>query len=85
MSNNTISYPGDCTTFDRGWILGPDDFGARYEQVSASYDAAANRTTITLRPITAQQWEQFVAADKFNTDRRLDDLQRIYNLFGGAL
>ena len=85
MSNNTINYPGDVTTFDPARILGPDIYGAYYRQVSATYDAGTDRTAMLLRPIASAELAQIVEDDKQQTFAKLDAIQSITELFGGAL
>ncbi|SHT53445.1 Uncharacterised protein [Mycobacteroides abscessus subsp. abscessus] len=46
-----LHFRGDHTNFDASHVMGPDLFGAHYSPVDATYDAAADMTTMELRVI----------------------------------
>ncbi|AMQ67005.1 hypothetical protein SEA_CRACKLEWINK_69 [Mycobacterium phage Cracklewink] len=56
-SRNTAHYRGDVTKslLAQTRPFGPDMHGAAYTCVSATYDAATDRTTATFRPIPPRQ------------------------------
>lgn len=82
---STLNYPGDCTRFDAGRILGPDLFGAFYRPTSAAFDASANRTAITLKPIPPAELQGIVEADRARTFAKLDQIAGIAELFGSVI
>lgn len=52
---NILHYPGDVRNFDPRLLLGPDMYGAHYRIVMVDYDAKADRSTVTLRPIPPKE------------------------------
>lgn len=80
--SNTLNYPGDHTDYNPDTILGPDLHGAYYTPVTAHYDQDADRTRMTLRPMTQTQLAEFVEARRTETWDGLETRQAIMDLFG---
>jgi hypothetical protein len=80
--SKTISFPGDCADFNLQRIIGPDLRGAHYLPESATYDAATDTTTVTLRLMSQAELLAFVDDRRAETFERLEQWQGIVELFG---
>lgn len=60
--SDVLHYPGDQTNFDPHHVMGPDLFGACYVATAAEYDAAADRTTLWVRPVPPAELQRIAGA-----------------------
>lgn len=79
--SNTLNYRGDCTPHNPDAIYGPDLHGAHYIPVTAHYNPAADRTKITLRPMSTTQLADHIEQRRTETWDHLETRQSIAGLF----
>lgn len=55
---NTMNFAGDIRPVDGTHLFGPDTASAVYVATAATYDEAADRTTVSLRPLSGEERQE---------------------------